>query len=102
MLSTGLHFASESTLYDHVHRIHHTNVDVGPITGLSMHPVEHLLYWSDSLIHLILPSHPLLFLYGLHITGTGALSQPLMLARVAPGPYHWPSQPNWAVSMARA
>ena len=38
-----------------------------------MHPVEHLLYWSDSLIHLLLPSHPLLFLYGLHITGTGAV-----------------------------
>lgn len=38
-----------------------------------MHPVEHLLYWSDALIHLILPSHPLLVLYNLHITGTGAV-----------------------------
>ena len=38
-----------------------------------MHPVEHLLYWSDSLIHVILPSHPLLLLYNLQITGTGAV-----------------------------
>lgn len=38
-----------------------------------MHPVEHLLYWSDSLIHLLIPSHPLLVLYHLNITGTGAV-----------------------------
>ena len=38
-----------------------------------MHPIEHLLYWSDSLIHLLLPSHPLLFLYNLQITGTGSV-----------------------------
>ena len=34
---------------------------------------KHLLYWSDSLIHLLLPSHPLLALYNLQITGTGAV-----------------------------
>ena len=38
-----------------------------------MHPVEHLLYWSDILIHLVLPSHPLLMLYHLQVTGTGAV-----------------------------
>lgn len=38
-----------------------------------MHPVEHLLYWSDILILLILPSHPLLVLYHLQITDTGAV-----------------------------
>lgn len=38
-----------------------------------MHPVEHLLYWSGSLIHLIVPSHPLLALYHLHIAGFGAV-----------------------------
>jgi hypothetical protein len=38
-----------------------------------MHPIEHLLYWSDSLIHVVLPSHPALFLYNLHITATGAV-----------------------------
>ena len=60
-------------LYKHVHSVHHNSVNPSPWSSLSMHPVEHLLYWSDSLIHLILPSHPLLFLYNLQITGTGAV-----------------------------
>jgi sterol desaturase/sphingolipid hydroxylase (fatty acid hydroxylase superfamily) len=38
-----------------------------------MHPFEHLLYWSDILIHLVVPSHPLLVLYHLQVTGTGAV-----------------------------
>ena len=60
-------------LYRSVHRVHHNSVNPSPWSSLSMHPVEHLLYWSDALIHLILPSHPLLVLYNLHITGTGAV-----------------------------
>ena len=60
-------------LYKHVHSVHHNSINPSPWSSLSMHPVEHLLYWSDSLIHLLLPSHPLLFLYGLQVTGTGAV-----------------------------
>ena len=60
-------------LYKHVHSVHHNSVNPTPWSSLSMHPVEHLLYWSDSLIHLLLPSHPLLLLYNLQITGTGAV-----------------------------
>ena len=60
-------------LYKYIHSVHHNSVNPSPWSSLSMHPVEHLLYWSDSLIHVILPSHPLLFLYGLQITGTGAV-----------------------------
>ena len=60
-------------LYKWIHSVHHNSVNPSPWSSLSMHPVEHLLYWSDSLIHLILPSHPLLLLYHLHITGTGAV-----------------------------
>lgn len=60
-------------LYRHVHSVHHNSVNPSPWSSLSMHPVEQLLYWSDSLIHLIIPSHPLLVLYNLHITGTGAV-----------------------------
>jgi sterol desaturase/sphingolipid hydroxylase (fatty acid hydroxylase superfamily) len=60
-------------LYKHIHSVHHNSVNPSPWSSLSMHPIEHLLYWSDSLIHLILPSHPLLFLYGLQVTGTGAV-----------------------------
>ena len=60
-------------LYKWIHSVHHNSVNPSPWSSLSMHPVEHLLYWSDSLIHLIVPSHPLIFLYNLQITGTGAV-----------------------------
>jgi sterol desaturase/sphingolipid hydroxylase (fatty acid hydroxylase superfamily) len=60
-------------LYKWVHSVHHNSVNPSPWSSLSMHPVEHLLYWSDALIHLLLPSHPLLLLYHLQVTGTGAV-----------------------------
>ena len=31
-------------LYKHVHALHHRNINVGPWSGLSMHPVEHIIY----------------------------------------------------------
>jgi sterol desaturase/sphingolipid hydroxylase (fatty acid hydroxylase superfamily) len=46
-------------LYRTVHKLHHANVNPGPWSGLSMHPVEHLLYFSGVLVHWIVPSHPL-------------------------------------------
>lgn len=61
------------TLYKYIHSVHHNSVNPSPWSSLSMHPVEHLLYWSDSLIHLLLPSHPILLIYHLNITGTGAV-----------------------------
>ncbi len=60
-------------LYKWVHSVHHNSVNPSPWSSLSMHPVEHLLYFSDVLIHLVLPSHPLLMLYHLQVTGTGAV-----------------------------
>ena len=33
-------------LYRSVHYLHHKNVNVGPWTGLAMHPVEHIVYFS--------------------------------------------------------
>lgn len=46
-------------LYRLAHSVHHHNVNPGPWSGLSMHPVEHLLYFSSVLIHWIVPSHPI-------------------------------------------
>ncbi len=46
-------------LYRTVHHLHHKNVNPGPWSGLAMHPVEHLLYFSGVLIHWIVPSHPI-------------------------------------------
>lgn len=50
-------------LYDKVHYLHHYNINPGPWSGLAMHPVEHILYFSVVLIHWIVPSHPLHFLF---------------------------------------
>lgn len=45
-------------IYRAVHKLHHGNVNPGPWSGLAMHPVEHVLYFSGVLIHWIVPSHP--------------------------------------------
>ena len=50
-------------LYRHVHSLHHRNVNIGPWSGISMHPVEHLVYFSSLLIHLLVPSHPILVMF---------------------------------------
>ena len=50
-------------LYRHVHSLHHRNVNIGPWSGISMHPVEHLIYFSSLLVHLIVPSHPILVMF---------------------------------------
>ena len=47
----------------HVQYLHHLNKNPGPWSGLSMHPVEHLLYFSVVLIHFVVPSHPLHFFF---------------------------------------
>jgi sterol desaturase/sphingolipid hydroxylase (fatty acid hydroxylase superfamily) len=52
-------------LYRSVHKLHHNNVNPGPWSGLAMHPVEHLLYFSCVLIHCIVPSHPVHVLFNL-------------------------------------
>jgi len=46
-------------LYKASHYLHHKNINIGPWSGLSMHPIEHVLYFSGVLLHWIIPSHPL-------------------------------------------
>ena len=45
-------------LYSIAHRIHHKNTNPGPWSGLAMHPLEHLFYFSCALLYLIFPFHP--------------------------------------------
>ncbi len=46
-------------LYKLAHALHHRNTNVGPWSGLSMHPVEHLLFFSSVLIHWVVAAHPI-------------------------------------------
>lgn len=46
-------------LYKIAHAVHHRNVNPGPWSGLSMHPLEHILYFSPVLLFFFIPSHPI-------------------------------------------
>jgi sterol desaturase/sphingolipid hydroxylase (fatty acid hydroxylase superfamily) len=59
-------------LYRWAHSVHHRNTNPGPWSGLSMHPIEHLLYFSSVLIHFVVPSHPVHFLFNSEQTGAFA------------------------------
>ncbi|MEX0282639.1 MAG: sterol desaturase family protein [Arenibacterium sp.] len=52
-------------LYRHVHALHHRNINVGPWSGMSMHPVEHLIFLGSALIHFMVPAGPVHVLYHL-------------------------------------
>jgi sterol desaturase/sphingolipid hydroxylase (fatty acid hydroxylase superfamily) len=68
-----------------VHCVHHNSANPGPWSSLSMHPVEHLLYWSDIVIHLILPSLPVLVHCHQQVTGTGAMIGPVGFGKIEVG-----------------
>jgi len=62
-------------LYRLAHVLHHRNTNVGPWSGLSMHPVEHVIFFSSILIHFILPSSPVHILFHMqHQSLTAATS----------------------------
>ena len=52
-------------LYKHVHALHHRNVNVGPWSGLSMHPVEHLIFLGSVVVHFVVAAHPVHILFHL-------------------------------------
>ena len=52
-------------LYQRIHALHHRNTNVGPWSGMSMHPLEHVIYLGTVLIHFVVPSTPLLIIFHL-------------------------------------
>ena len=50
-------------LYRLAHSLHHRNVNVGPWSGMSMHPVEHVMFLSPVLLFFLLPAHPVHVLF---------------------------------------
>lgn len=58
--------------YTHVHSWHHKNVNVGPWSGLAMHPLEHVVLYGDVLLFLVLPAHPVHFLFAMMHHSLGA------------------------------
>ena len=50
-------------LYRIAHAVHHRNTNIGPWSGNSMHPIEHILWLSSVLIHWVIVSHPIHVLF---------------------------------------
>ena len=53
-----IHRLLHTNLLYRYHALHHRNTDVGPWSGMSMHPVEHVFYFGTAFIHFIVPTHP--------------------------------------------
>jgi sterol desaturase/sphingolipid hydroxylase (fatty acid hydroxylase superfamily) len=61
-------------LYRIAHLVHHRNIFIGPWSGLSMHPVEHILFFSSVLVHGLVASHPIHLLYHLQFKALTAVT----------------------------
>tara|TARA_R110002124_G_scaffold176026_1_gene343932 strand:+ start:22837 stop:23817 length:981 start_codon:yes stop_codon:yes gene_type:complete len=61
-------------LYRHVHALHHRNINVGPWSGLSMHPVEHAIYLGSVFIHFVVGAHPLHIIFHLQFYTLSAVT----------------------------
>lgn len=62
------------TLYKWIHSVHHNSINPSPWSSLSMHPVEHLLYFGEIVWHLLIPSNPIAMMFNSHAVGYGALN----------------------------
>ncbi len=58
-------------LYRIAHALHHRNVNVGPWSGISMHPLEHVLYFSPVMLWWVIPVDPILIIATGFFTGLG-------------------------------
>jgi sterol desaturase/sphingolipid hydroxylase (fatty acid hydroxylase superfamily) len=52
-------------LYRPIHSIHHNNLDVGPWSGLAMHPIELAIYFSTVCVQWLIAIHPINALFQL-------------------------------------
>ena len=58
--------------YTRFHSLHHRNINIGPWSGLSMHPVEHFFYLTTLCIHWVVASHPIHLFFHILWQGPGA------------------------------
>ena len=58
--------------YTRFHSLHHRNINIGPWSGLSMHPVEHFMYLTTICIHWVVASHPIHLIFHILYQGPGA------------------------------
>lgn len=62
-------------LYKYVHSLHHRNTDIEPFSGLCMHPIEHLYYFSCVGPSLYVHASPFMMMWnGIHLLISPAAS----------------------------
>ncbi len=67
----GVHFYANhrllhvDPLYRWAHALHHRNVNTGPWSGIAMHPLEHLVYFTLPFVFLVLPGSPFIVSFSL-------------------------------------
>ena len=62
-------------LYKYIHSLHHRNTDIEPFSGLAMHPIEHLYYYTCYAPCLLGGFHPfVVFWMGVHVVISPAAS----------------------------
>lgn len=59
-------------LFRMCHYLHHKNINIGPWSGLAMHPLEHFIYFTGVVFHWIIPSHPIHAIFHLMHAGLSA------------------------------
>ena len=50
-------------MYRMAHHVHHKNIDVGPWSGVSQHPIEHIFMYASMLIHGLIGAHPVCMMF---------------------------------------
>lgn len=58
--------------YTRYHSLHHRNINIGPWSGLAMHPVEHFIYLTTLCVHWVVASHPIHLIFHVIYQGPGA------------------------------
>ena len=56
-------FIHISAMYKYIHSLHHRNTDIEPFSGLCMHPIEHLYYFSCLGPSFLVYTTPFAFMY---------------------------------------
>ena len=69
-----MHRGLHTNLMYRFHALHHRNTDIGPWSGLSMHPIEHFFYFGSVLTHFIIASHPVHIIFHLMFYGLLAIT----------------------------
>ena len=78
-------------LYRRIHGLHHRNPTPTPWTGISMHPLEHIVYFSGFLVWWVIPVHPLVILMFVFYDGPGPAPSHSGFARVRLGRWSVPA-----------